>query len=59
MCSSCSEGSHSQPGHFVLVREQDCTERSELVDNRLDAGLRGNVHVGQKKVVGVSVAGAL
>ncbi len=30
-----------QPGYLVLVREQDRTERGELVDNRLDTGLRG------------------
>ena len=30
-----------QPGYLVLVREQDRTERGELVDNRLDSGLRG------------------
>lgn len=35
------KGLDPQPGHFVLVREQDRTERGELVDNRLDASLRG------------------
>lgn len=35
------EGFDSQPGYLVLVREQDRTERGELVDNRLDAGLSG------------------
>jgi hypothetical protein len=44
-CALCAEhlgkGLDPQPGHFVLVCEQDRTERGELVDNRLDAGLRG------------------